>query len=35
MDGSHKNIQDVIIGDILLGKDNTPNKVIDYYRPIL
>lgn len=35
VDGSDKFIEDVEIGDILLGEDNNENTVLDYDRPLL
>ena len=35
VDGSVKNIQDVEIGDMVVGKDNNVNKVLNFIRPVL
>jgi hypothetical protein len=34
-DGSYKNIEDVDLGDIVLGKDGSHNKVLEFLRPAL
>lgn len=35
VDGSYKNIEDVELGDVVLGKDNSPNTVLEFLRPTL
>jgi len=34
-DGSHKNIEDVKISDVILGQDNAQNTVLEFLRPTL
>lgn len=34
-DGSYKNIEDVMLGDVVLGKDRSHNKVLKFLRPTL
>ena len=34
-DGSVKNVEDVKVGDKLIGKDNSINQVLEYVRPLL
>lgn len=34
-DGSHKNIEDVMLGDVVFGKDGSHNEVLEFLRPTL
>jgi len=34
-DGSYRNIEDVMLGDVVLGKDGSRNEVLEFLRPTL